>query len=78
MTLEYTCTNTGRYEWEELMKDVKPLNYAWLKARIKRLLPELYESLNLDLYNPWHESTFKTKNHYILTHSGIEYFLTKD
>lgn len=37
-------------------------------------MPDLYGDLRLDLFNPYHEFTYKTKRHYILTHSFVEYF----
>jgi len=43
---------------------------------VKKYLPNLYRQLALHLYNPYHY--YKTKNHLILVHSDIEYFLRYD
>ena len=40
---------------------------------VKTHLPDLYRALRLDLRNPY--AYFKTRDHLILVHSGIEYFL---
>ena len=78
MYLECTCVDISQDRWGELMKDAKPINYEWLKNKIKRELPELYNSLCLNLYNPWENDCMQTKAHYILVHSAIEYFIRKD
>jgi hypothetical protein len=59
------------------MKGNKPLNYEWLRRKVKKHLPELYDSLGLDYYNPYENQTRVTKTHYILVHSSIEYFISK-
>lgn len=40
---------------------------------VKMHMPDLYYALRLDLRNPY--AYFKTSDHLILVHSGIEYFL---
>lgn len=77
MYLECSCTQIPLSQWDVLMKGKRPLNYKWLVSKIKRELPELYASLDLNLFNPWWESCYRTNTHYILTHSAIEYFLKK-
>lgn len=77
MYLETTCECVSLDEWESLMKGKKPLSYKWLTDKIKRELPDLYVSLDLNLFNPWWEQCYRTKTHYILTHSAIEYFFRK-
>ena len=77
MYLECTCIGIGIERWNRLMKGSKPLNYKWLKRRIKKYLPELYNALCMDFYNPYEEQTRVTKTHYILVHSSIEYFIKK-
>ena len=67
----------GIERWNRLMKGAKPLNYDWLVRRIKKHLPDLYEALGLDFYNPYEEQTRVTRTHYILVHSSIEYFIHK-
>ena len=77
MELQFTCKDITKQEWERLMKGRKPMSYQWLKMRIKRTLPHLYNELMLDYYNPYESATYRTKTHYILTHSSIEYFILK-
>ena len=77
MKLECTCQDITKQEWDKLMKGRKPMSYQWLKKRIKRSLPHLYDELMLDYYNPFEGDTYRTKTHYILTHSAIEYFILK-
>ena len=77
MKLECTCQDITKQEWDKLMKGRKPMSYQWLKRRIKRSLPHLYDELLLDYYNPFEGDTYRTKTHYILTHSSIEYFILK-
>lgn len=59
------------------MKGAKPMSYNWLKRKIKKHIPDLYENLSLDYYNPWENEVCRTKTHYILVHSAIEYFIHK-
>ena len=77
MRLECTCQDITKQEWDKLMKGRRPMSYQWLKRRIKRTLPHLYDELSLDYYNPFEGDTYRTKTHYILTHSAIEYFILK-
>ena len=77
MKLQYTCQDITKQEWDKLMKGRRPMSYQWLKRRIKRSLPHLYDELMLDYYNPFEGDTYRTKTHYILTHSAIEYFILK-
>ena len=78
MYLECTCIGIGIERWNRLMKGSKPLNYQWLKRPIKKYLPELYDPLCMDFYNPYENQTRVTRTHYILVHSAIEYFSQKD
>lgn len=77
MYLETNCTQTHNGDWERLMKGARKCNYKRLVARIKKEIPELYESLCLNFYNPWEDDCQQTKTHYILVHSAIEYFIHK-
>jgi hypothetical protein len=77
MWLENTCVNITLQEWESYMKGSKPINYEWLKRKIKKHLPTLYNDLCLDYPNPYASHSRVTKTHYILVHSAIEYFINK-
>lgn len=78
MYYETNCTSCGSIDkWNELMKGSRKCSYKRLVARVKKELPEFYDALCLNFYNPWEESCQQTKTHYILVHSGIEYFIHK-
>jgi hypothetical protein len=72
MYLECTCIGIGIERWNRLMKGSKPLNYKWLKQRIKKYLPELYDALCMDFYNPYEEQTRVTMTHYITSWSTLQ------
>ena len=77
MKFQCTCQDITNQERDKLRKGRRPMSYKWLKRRIKRSLPHLYDELMLDCYNPYESATYRTKTHYILTHSAIEYFILK-
>lgn len=77
MELEYTCSEITLNKWNDLMNGAKPINYDWLKNKIRKHLPELYKELHLDWHNPYGQQSKVTKTHYILVHSAIEYFIKK-
>lgn len=64
-------------EWKALMKGARKCSYKKLAKRIKQELPGLYHELALQYYNPFEGQCKQTKIHFILVHSGIEYFLHK-
>lgn len=55
------------------MKGAKRTNKQKLNNLIKKELPKLYHDLALNFYNPY--NYYKTKTHFILIHSSIEYFI---
>ncbi len=77
MYLETTCQDVSLEQWNALMKGARKCSYKRLVARIKKEMPFLYDSLILNLYNPWKNDCKQTKTHYILVHSMIEYFIHK-
>jgi glucose-6-phosphate isomerase len=77
MYLECSCCEVTREKWDDLMKGSKPISYKYLKAKVKKHLPDLYYALALDYYNPFGEQSRVTKTHYILVSSAIEYFIRK-
>lgn len=78
MYLECSCIGIGLEQWNKLMKGARKASYKRLVSKIKIELPDLFYDLCLDYYNPWEDSTKQTNTHYILVHSGIEYFIRKD
>lgn len=77
MYYETNCTCITLGEWETLMKGSRKCSYKKLVRRIELELPGLYHELALQYYNPFGEQCKQTKTHFILVHSGIEYFLHK-
>ena len=77
MTYETNCTAVNQTEWNALMKGARKCSYKRLVRRIKKEIPQLYDSLCLDLFNPWEDDCRQTKTHFILVHSAIEYFIRK-
>jgi len=77
MYYETNCTAVSIDEWNRLMKSARPCSYKRLVAKVKREIPELYQNLFLDCYNPWENDCKQTKTHYILVHSAIEHFIHK-
>lgn len=77
MNLECTCLDIDIGRWEQLLNDSQPINYDWLVMKIKKQMPDLYERLALQFYNPYCENAKVTKTHYVLVHSAIEYFIKK-
>ena len=74
------CTVTTTDEWNKLMRNAKPLHtikYKTLCDRIRKIEPWLYDSLLLNLRNPYESQCAETRTHYILVHSMIEYFFEK-
>lgn len=78
MYLECTCAGIGITKWNELMKGARKASYKRLVSLIKKELPDLYNELTLQYYNPWENDCKQTKTHYILVHSAIEYFIRKN
>jgi len=75
LTFDTDCTSTSVYEWERLMKGSVKANGSKIRKLIKKFIPELYDSLGLDFYNPYESNSVRTKTHFIYVHSCIEYFL---
>lgn len=76
MTYECCCADISIGKWEILMKNARRMNKKILNKLVKQNLPELYNALSLDLFNPY--NYFQTPTHYILVHSAIEYFIRKE
>ena len=77
MVYECCCADLSLDQWKERMKGIKPISYKWLVAKVKKHLPQLYESLMLDVYNPYQEKCGVNRDYYVLVHSAIEYFIKK-
>lgn len=71
------CTSISQAKWNRLMKDSVKANGSQIRKLIKKFLPDLYEELALQYYNPYEHQCKRTETHYIYVHSGIEYFLKR-
>ena len=73
--LECCCADISGRKWDKLMDGAVKANGFKIRGMIKEQLPELYEELSLDFYNPYEQQSQRTKTHLIYVHSAIEYFL---
>lgn len=73
LTLQCSCVGISRYEWDALMQGAKRADKRQINRLVKEHLPELYNDLALNFYNPY--NYYKTQTHLILVHSHIEYFI---
>lgn len=75
LNIEYECNCTciSIDKWEELMKNHVRADKSKINKLVKNQLPDLYEALSLDFYNPY--NYYRTDSHLILVHSMIEYFI---
>lgn len=75
LQLHATCVNCGVYQWEKLMENTTKANGERIRLLIKKHLPELYDSLALNFYNPYESKCVKKPGLLVYVHSAIEYFL---
>ena len=73
MWLEATCSGISLGQWERWMAGATRADHRLIDRLVRKHLPDLYEALSLNLWNPYHY--YKTRRHLILVHSAIEYFL---
>lgn len=73
LDLECNCTSISQGKWNSLMKGAKRADKRKINALVKENLPDLYNDLALEFYNPY--NYFRTRTHLILVHSSIEYFI---
>ena len=71
-----TCVGISFPQWDKLMTNTKKANGAQIRKLIKEHLPELYDDLALEFYNPYENRSVKKEGLLVYVHSGIEYFLT--
>ena len=71
--LDATCSGINLAQWERWMAGATRADKRTVNRLVRRHLPELYQSLSLNLPNPY--AHHKTRRHLILVHSGIEHFL---
>ena len=71
--LEATCSGINLAQWNRWMDGATRADHRQIDSLVRKHLPNLYEELSLNLWNPYHY--YKTRRHLILVHSAIEYFL---
>jgi hypothetical protein len=71
--LEATCGTISDFECEKRFEKATVANKKIVDKLVKKHLPELYEALALNLWNPY--KYYKTEKHLILVHSSIDHFL---
>ncbi len=70
-----TCVGITQTEWDNFMENTTKANGRQIRLLIKKFLPELYEDLALQYYNPYEHRAVKKRGLLVYVHSGIEYFL---
>ena len=73
LRLDACCCDISLAQWERWMAGATRADKRTVNRLVRRHLPELYQSLSLNLPNPY--AHHKTRRHLILVHSGIEHFL---
>ena len=77
ITYECCCADIRIDEWNNKMRGARPCSYKRLVERIRKDCPEMYQALNLDLWNPYAEQCRRTPNYFVLVSSATEYFFRK-
>lgn len=75
MSLDNTCENISMNTFNKYMEGTTKANGSLIRKHIKEHLPELYNALCLDFYNPYEENSRKKKGLFVYVHSAIEYFI---
>jgi len=70
-----TCVGCEIRQWDKFMKGTTKADGRQIKKLIKKHLPELYDDLALNLYNPYESQSQKKKGLLVYVHSMIEYFI---
>ena len=73
LRLDACCCDISLAQWDRWMAGATRADRRAVNRLVRRHLPELYQSLSLNLLNPY--AYHKTRRHLILVHSGIEHFL---
>lgn len=70
-----SCSNINIFQWNNLMEGTKKANGKKIRNIIKRELPELYDALALDFYNPYESKCVHKEGLLVYVHSSTEYFI---
>lgn len=75
MELVSSCVSINISQWEEYMEGTTKANGKTIRNLIKNHLPDLYNELGLNFYNPYENQSMKKPGLLVYVHSGIEYFI---
>ncbi len=75
LSLQCTCMSISEREWDRLTKGTTKASGSQIRKLIKEHLPELYDSIGLDFYNPYEHKSVKKPGLLVYEHSAINYFL---
>ncbi len=70
-----TCISSGPEKWDQYMKGTVKANGKKIRLLIKKHLPDLYNELTLQFYNPYEKQCYRKEGLLVYTHSMIEYFI---
>ena len=70
-----SCVGISSAQWDEYMEGTTKANGRMIRNHIKKHLPELYDSIDLDFFNPFEYQSRKKEGLFVYVHSMIEYFL---
>ena len=68
-----TCVSFTARQMDRFMNKATKANGRLIRKHIKDHCPDIYESLDLDYYNPFEHQSVKKDGLLIYVHSGIEY-----
>lgn len=74
--LQATCASVSLPEWDAMMKGTTKANGRRIRKIIQKHLPEIYDELGLEFFNPYEKQAAKKPGLLVYVHSGIEYFFT--
>lgn len=74
LMLECTCVGITKQKHHQLYAGATRADKKQINRLVKKLLPDLYEGLELQFYNPC--NYYKTRTHIIIVHSQIDHFIT--
>lgn len=69
------CSQVTERQWDRMMSNTTKANGPSIKKIIKDHIPELFDYLALDFFNPYEHQCVKKKGLLVYVHSGVEYFI---
>lgn len=75
LNLIANCAGISYSRWTKYMEGTTKANGKTIRNLIKNHLPELYDELGLNFYNPYESNSVKKPGLLVYVHSSIEYFI---